>query len=236
MKPVARIINATTTALLAPRAEQEELFGIYQRRRANIPGWTDWPTFLFFKSALDELFRDQAPASGLRLLIAGVYHGLDLALIADLAERYHRGRDIALTGVDLFSAEPCADWPAEKRHLTWQEAFNCPPPSIEAARRNCPSAEIVQADATTFLNASPSRGHTKWHESPFHWVHIDTSHDEKTCRGEIAAAVCTQLPGTLLTGDDYTGPGNFACGVAAAVEAMLPTHHVLFNRTWLTQL
>jgi hypothetical protein len=229
MQPIPRIINATTLHVGDPGASD-----IYLAARSRIPGWTDYQTFAFFRAVLDELFRD--PDAIPRILIAGVYHGLDLALIDGLAARYHPNRSYLLTGVDLFSSAPCADWPEEVRHLSWEEAFHCAPPSIEAARHNSPRSEIVQGDAAELLATSRRRSGVLWHDTPFHFVYLDTSHDEKSVRAEIAATVTTHMPGTVLAGDDYTGPGSFICGVAKAVDYMLPNHHVLFNRTWLTAL
>jgi hypothetical protein len=70
----------------------------------------------------------------------------------------------------------------------------------------------------------------------FDFIYLDTSHDEGTVTEEIAAAKLVAMPDAILAGDDYTGPGNFKCGVELAVNALLPNHNVLFNRTWIAQL
>lgn len=221
MTPAASIINHVTTYGLDDVDHHR-----YSVRRAAIPGWSTPCHALFFKAVLAELFgreADYIPS----ILICGVYHGLDLALIADLAARHHRGREYRLTGVDLFSAEPCADWPAEKRGLTWQQAFGCEPPSIDAARRNCPSAEIVQASSIDYLAQ---------HAPKFDFIYLDTSHDEQTVRQELTVALINPTPGLLVAGDDYTADGGFIGGVATAVSAMLPNHIPLFNRVWLAEV
>lgn len=222
MKPVARIINdwASLASLDIPRERT-----IFDQHRRRIPGWTEYTQFLFFAAVLAELFREVRTP---RILICGVYHGLDLALIANIALRL--GRAIDLHGVDLFSAEPCADWPPGKRGMTWEQAFGCPPPSIEAARRNCPSALISQHSAETFIDC-----HLGVADRAFDFIYLDTSHDEKTVRGEIIAAK-RRTYGAILAGDDYTGPDSFNNGVESAVNALLPDHNVLFNRTWIAQL
>jgi hypothetical protein len=150
MKPVARIINRVSM-----ENEHESLieWGRIHSIIQRIPGWTKPEQALFFLAVLEELFRSERTP---RMLICGVYHGLDLALIADVAAAYF-GRSVELHGVDLFSAEPCADWPEEKRGMTWEQAFQCPPPSLDAARANCPGAQIYQNKASYHVECRPRR-------------------------------------------------------------------------------
>lgn len=215
MTPSARIINDLFLVGL-DAADQ----AAYTALRQKIPGWSTPLHQLFFKAVLNELFRWDSHSS---LCICGVYHGLDLALIADLAARHHPRHTFRLTGVDLFSSAPCDDWPADKRHLTWQEAFNCPPPSIEAARAACPTAKIVIARSADYL-----RTHTNMHQ----FVYLDTSHDELTLHSELEQ--CLAHGPRILAGDDYTsGSAGFECGVAKALDALLPDHQPIANRLWI---
>ena len=218
MTPTARIINDMFTVGLtdADRNAFSEL-------RSRIPGWSTPLHQLYFKAILAELARSPLKIDR-HICICGVYHGLDLAIIADLAARYHADLAFKLTGVDLFSAEPCADWPEEKRLLTWEEAFGCPPPSMEAAARNVPTAELAKSTAEAFLNERADE---------FGFIYLDTSHDEATVRAELKA-INAVLFGGLIGGDDYTdGGGGFDCGVARAVDALLPQHNVIANRLWI---
>jgi hypothetical protein len=217
MTPAARIINDMFLERLTP--EDEAAFS-YLRR--TIPGWSTPLHALFFKCVLKELFsRHENPA----LCICGVYHGLDLAIISDLAARYHVGRAYYLGGVDLFSSEPCDDWPAEKRGMTWEDAFGCAPPSMESAKKNAPGAEIIKARSTDYLAGS-------FFEAEF--IYLDTSHDEKTVTDELAAIGEVDATHTILAGDDYTGPeGSFECGVKTALDKILPHHNAIANRLWI---
>lgn len=214
MTPAARIINDMFLERLTP--EDEAAFS-YLRR--TIPGWSTPLHALFFKCVLKELFRTNSDPA---LYVCGVYHGLDLAIISDLARRHHAGREYWLSGVDLFSAEPCDDWPADKRGMTWEEAFNCPPPSMEAAKKNAPGAEIIKGRSTHHLPDLSIAAD---------FIYLDTSHDEKTVTDELAAIGETAA---ILSGDDYTGPeGSFECGVKTALDKLLPRHNAVANRIWI---
>jgi len=218
MKTIQSIIHRTTLACVSREGtrlpDAEKLI-------SRIPGWSYELHYLFFRSLLLSLNRP-------RILVCGVYHGLDLALIELAANA--TGRPIArIVGVDLFSSEPCADWPEEKRGMTWREAFNCEPPSETAARANAPTAEIVRSNSVDYL---------RQHASEFDVIFLDTSHDYETVRNEIGA--CSgrdDLAPFILCGDDYSGgPADCDWGVASAVEEMAPDHFALFNRIWLTEI
>jgi hypothetical protein len=208
---LARVVNGITSA------NHQLDAGAYAEARGAIPGWSQPFHFTFFGHILAAL------CDRPRILVCGVYRGLDLALITHAAKLL--GKEIALTGVDLFSAEPCADWPAEKRHLTWEQAFNCAPPSIEAARRNAPGADIIQASSIDYLRA---------HAQDYDFIYLDTSHDEQTVCEEIGA-IRSKLRTQLVAGDDYHQPGT-CWGVDRAVTRLFPSHVVFFNRIWLAQL
>lgn len=209
MNTQARIINRITHNIIRPMPEIQAFLDMQKR----IPGWSTWVTQLFFRSVLAE-------ESVRRVLVCGVYHGLDLALIQHLADTYHPERNIELTGVDIFSAEPCKDWPPDKLDMTWEQAFDCPPPSLKAAQENAPKARIHKTDSTAYL-----MGHAK----EFDFIFLDTSHDEQTVRQEVRAAMRNES--CILAGDDYYGPANW--GVDKAVGKLLPSHAVVFDRIWI---
>jgi hypothetical protein len=216
----ARIANSLT---LADHRRDE---AGYLDARRQIPGWSlpiHYTLFGHVLAALGAAKPSEALAKEgpLRILVCGVYHGLDLALIQHAARAL--GRKIELVGVDLFSDQPCADWPAEKRHLTWEQAFDCAPPSIVAARLNAPGAEIVQMDSVSYLMRHPGE---------FDFIWFDTSHDEKTVLNECVWGVDALREGGLVGGDDYYQPGTY-WGVDRAVAQVFPHHIALFNRLWL---
>lgn len=216
MNTQARILNRVSNALIRNNgADYAQLASL----RQTIPGWSNELHQIFFKAVL-------ADESVKSVLVCGVYHGLDLAIMRGLLDAHWPGRDVRLVGVDLFSAESCADWPPEKRHLTWEDAFNCPPPSIEAARRNCPKAEIIACSSVAYLGQCAGN---------FDFIYLDTSHDETTVAAEIGNSVKLHIDGQttprILAGDDYCGPAEW--GVDRAVNALLPQHAVLFDRIWV---
>lgn len=220
MTPTARIINAITSDNLTEADAAD-----FELRRKSIPGWSTLAHVAYFKAVLAELYLRRPFA---RVLVCGVYRGLDLAIIADLHKRNFGTLGLRLTGVDLFSSESCADWPEAKRGQTWEEAFGCAPPSLGKALENCPIAEIYKSDSVGFLRTRASE---------FDFIYLDTSHDFATVRAELAAIMETPRVAQLVGGDDYAeGNGGFDCGVAKAVETALPHHNALFNRVWLASL
>ena len=219
MKPIARIINQTTCGNLTAAD-----FAAYAELRLRIKGWPSLQHMAFFKAVLAELFSTEAVPS---LLVCGVYHGMDLAMIEGLAERHRPPRPMQLVGVDLFSSAPCADWPEEKRGMTWEQAFGCPPPSLEIAQRNVKRAQLVPVSSVDYLAR---------HSHEFDFIYLDTSHDEATVRSELTPILCNaRAPGLIIAGDDYSEQGGgFTSGVQRAVEGLLPEHNVLFDRIWIS--
>lgn len=221
MSPQTKIIATTTARLVHPAPED---YAFFNSVSSSTLGWSRFLHCAFFAAVLEHLFATQERPA---ILVCGVYRGLDLALIAGLAAKEYPGRRIDLHGVDLFSAGPCLDWPAEKMQLTWEQAFGCPPPSLEAAKIACPSASYHQMNSVEFL------GNTA---GAFDFIYLDTSHDEFTVRREIEETRASARPGLILAGDDYAGgAGQFENGVARALESLIPDHQPLFNRLWLAR-
>lgn len=180
----------------------------------NGKGWTTAGHFAFYEAALWEL--PFAP----RILVCGVYRGMDLRLIEYAGSI--AGRDPMLTGVDLFSDGPCEDWTEEQRKHTWEENGFGPPPSMDEAAKAAPRARLVKGNSIEFLRNTKER---------FDWIYLDTSHDRVTVLAEIEAAKPRLNDGGILSGDDYMGAENW--GVAEAVQMLVPHHVVLFNRIWI---
>lgn len=221
MKPAARIVNEMFKTGLTD-ADRMALHYL----RARIPGWSTDLHAVFFKAVLNELFHENSEPS---LCICGVYHGMDLAIIEYMAGMYHEGKTLRLVGVDTFSPDPCADWPDEKRGMTWRDAFNCAPPDMGAAIKNAPGAKIIKGTAVSHLIP---------HASDYHFVYLDTSHDYETVNCEISAvktgAILKDGRIPILAGDDYAeNGGGFECGVKRAVERHLPDHLAIGDRIWV---
>jgi hypothetical protein len=197
------------------RADRQKRF---EEIRAKVPGWSNVGHLVFFDAVMaNPAIKD--------VLVCGVYHGLDLLLLEEAAR--HAGRtDVKLTGVDLFSGKPCADWPLEKCGMTWQQAGFGEPPTLEQAWKNAPFAHIVQQDAARCMSQSPGE---------FDFAYLDTAHDEHTVRSEIRQARLAVRRSGMVAGDDYTGPDP-SWGVEKVVTEMLPHHGVMFERIWFANL
>ncbi len=186
-----------------------------------VPGWSDARHYAFFKLLL---------ASGVRdILILGVYRGRDMAFILDIAKRYHQGKFFRLTGVDKFSSGPCADWPEEKRGMTWEEAGFGPPPSIESARR---VLDAIRENNEVRLERCDDIKWLRECGQYYDAVHFDTSHDFETVAEQLGAVGAVCHADTLLCGDDYSNQGTW--GVKRAVEEGTRAHQVLFDWLWFS--
>lgn len=206
MMPIAaRLINRLTTELV-----DVQPFRVASR---NIRGWSRDHHYIFFRHLVAMPIRS--------VLVNGVYRGLDLHLL-QLAATSAR-KELSITGVDLFSAEPCADWTDEQRARgTWEANGFGPPPDMAVAQANAPGATVIKSDSVGFMQTTQER---------FDCVYLDTSHDEATVRAEIEASRRVLNPGGLLCGDDYIAQGGW--GVDLAVQALVPHHAVLFGSIWL---
>lgn len=180
-----------------------------------IPGWSVPEHLAFFESVVSN-------PDITDILVCGVYFGLDVMLIERAAQQV--GRKVRIFGVDLFSGAPCADWPADKRGMSWEAAGFGPAPTLDQANKNAPYALLIQSDAAQYMRTAPAA---------FDFIYLDTSHDAATVRAEINAATIALRPHGLLAGDDYTGPDP-SWGVADAVKELLPHHVTLFDRIWLS--
>ena len=221
MTPVSAILNEFTASLCDNKrfsGEVDESEAIVGR----IPGWSNAIHYLFFRALLTSAIRPP------RILICGVYHGLDLALIELAGTRtakYAQKSYETLVGIDLFSDQPCADWTDKQRERkTWKAAHGVTPPSIESARKNAPGAEVFASDSAAFIEKNGAL---------FDFLFLDTSHDLITVRREIRAMRSSGFRGVIAGDDYYHLPG---WGVRSAVEELIPDHVVLFNRIWLAQI
>lgn len=200
-----------------PRADIERAnFMVAQVQ--DIPGWSGSLHYLFFEACIR--FLPDNPS----ILMCGVYHGRDLFLLAAAAKFLKK--PVRLTGVDLFSNEPCADWTeAQKKIGSWELNGFGLPPSMEAAKRNCPEAEIIKTDSYEFMV-----GHSLDDVERFNLVYLDTSHDYESIMEEIVAA---KSIGQLISGDDYTGQPHW--GVKRAVDEAFSSRAVFGDCIWLAQ-
>ncbi len=185
------------------------------------PGWSDARQYLFFKSLLGAGVR--------RVLMTGVYRGRDLSFLCDVALRYHPKTRFEFVGVDKFDAGPCADWPENKRGLSWEAAGFGPPPDIDFARRmlehvrGINSIELIKGDAVEYMKNCGRF---------FDGVYHDTSHDFDTCSREFGAVSKVTHELSIISGDDYSNAGTW--GVKRAVEQHFKAHRVLFDWVWVS--
>jgi len=187
----------------------------------NIRGWSNRSHYWFFKSWMDA-FPDAKS-----VLIVGVYLGRDISFMCDAAG----SRPLQITGIDKFNAEPCDDWPQEKRHMTWEEAFNCPPPDMQTASKNISAYQrsnhevrLIKADDKDWLEGA---------NGAFDLIFLDSSHEFASINRQIRASHKLCHPFTIVSGDDYQNvqPG---WGVEDAVKQSFKNHYHLDYRIWFT--
>ncbi len=201
-----------------------------------IPGYSGYIHQAFFKMLLNE-------PNVNNILILGVYHGRDMALILDLAKRWRPTRPLYVWGVDKLTDAACADWPPDKLEMNWQQAgFGLPPASPYEIKRSLQRVvgplpdgidfNIVQSDDSVFLE-----GHAR-HALKFDAVYLDTSHDEKTCLRQIEQVKKVIAPGAFICGDDYSDDSNAPggnWGVKKAVNASFDRHELFGNWIWVVE-
>ncbi len=207
-------LQATILANAANLPEYLKRIGPINER---IRGWSNVNHYLFFKSFLDAFPEAKS------ILIVGVYLGRDIAYMLDAAGE----RSLNITGVDKFNAEPCDDWPKEKLGMTWEEAFNCPPPSITEAYKNLP----FHGTQNVTLHKADSRDWLESASGAYDLIFIDASHEYASVSREIRAVHKLCHPHTIISGDDYQNvqPG---WGVTEAVTEAFKSHYHLDYRIW----
>lgn len=190
---------------------------------AEVPGYSGGAHIAFWTALIER-------PNWSSLLMLGVYHGRDLALLCELARDYPE-RQFSFIGVDKFDDFACADWPAEKKKLGWEAAGYGLPPSYEAAQANIelhrpPNVTVVvfQADDAKVLNTKAK---------PFDVVYLDTSHDYETVRRQLSQMKSVCHSDTLICGDDYSDEGTW--GVKRAVTEAFVSHEVSAGWIWSAQ-
>jgi hypothetical protein len=185
----------------------------------KIRGWSNVSHYLFFKAWMDAFPEAKS------ILIVGVYLGRDISYMCDAAGN----RPLSITGVDKFNSEPCDDWPAEKRGMTWEEAFNCPPPDIEAARKNI--SEYQRGTHTVNLVKADDKDWLESASGAYDHIFLDASHEYASVSRQIRAVHKLCHPNTIVSGDDYANvqPG---WGVEDAVKQAFKFHHHIDYRIW----
>lgn len=183
----------------------------------RIRGWSNVNHYLFFKSWMDAFPEAKS------VLIVGVYLGRDISYMLDAAGE----RPLSVTGIDKFNAEPCDDWPEEKRGMTWEEAFNCPPPDQQKAYENINAAKhhkvtLIKADDKDWLEAA---------SGAYDLIFLDASHEYASVSRQIRAVHKLCHPFTIVSGDDYS-QAQAGWGVDTAVKAAFKSHHHIDYRIW----
>lgn len=185
----------------------------------RIRGWSNANHYNFFKSWMDAFPEAKS------VLIVGVYLGRDISYMLDAAG----DRPLNVTGIDKFNAEPCDDWPKEKLGMTWEQAFNCPPPDITQAQLNIAEymkpihrIELIKADDKDWLEAT---------NGAYDLIFLDASHEYASINRQIRAVHKLCHPFTIVSGDDYANvqPG---WGVEDAVKQSFKSHYHIDYRIW----
>jgi hypothetical protein len=215
-----------STAPRPPKPQTQMVIPSDEQRVADIsrviPGWSDMKQYAFFKALLTDnpQIRD--------VLILGVYQGRDIAFLLDVAARYFPHREIDIVGVDKFSAEPCDDWPEEKRGMTWEQAGFGPAPDFDRAVKNIApfratnrAAFLVREDDAKFLAET---------KLLFDFAYLDTAHDAATVKRQCEQVARVTRDNAIIAGDDYSNQGTW--GVAHAVSEMFNTHVIFAWWIW----
>ena len=187
----------------------------------GVPGYSGDKHFSFFKCLL-------AATEIKNILILGVYHGRDIALIADIAARHHPNRPFSIVGVDKFESTPCDDWPQASVGKTWEEAGMGRPPSLEEAERNL---EKYQKTADITLFKGTDEAFIQGTDRTFDFVYLDTSHDFATVWRQLRTIKRVCKADTLICGDDYSDGG--AWGVKRAVTLGFTKHACFTDWIWM---
>lgn len=201
-----------------------------------IPGWSNRIHQGFFKMLLAE-------PSVHDILMLGVYHGRDIAIILDLARRYRPDRKLTVWGVDKFSDTPCADWPKERTGLSWRAAGFGEPPAdgqeiADKLKVMFPPANreirftINRADDAEFI-AHRGNGDFPPH---FDAAYLDTAHDYHTVKRQCLTVPKICRPGAIICGDDYSDGGEHGTwGVVKAVTEVFPDHKLFGHWIWVAE-
>lgn len=193
----------------------------------SVQGWSNQKHIRFFTDRLAEL-ASTCP-NPVRILILGVYQGQDICIIRDIAERLHPAHQFEIVGVDKFNDEPCDDWPAEKRGMTWQQAFGCSPPCIDKAYQNI--GPLLKNVDCVLYPMTDELFLTTEGEGLFDMAYLDTAHDYATVRRQLRQ-IKTHLrtDSSIVAGDDYTDKDGW--GVKQAVSEGLKYYKVADGRIW----
>ena len=181
-----------------------------------IPGYSGHIQQGFFKMLL-------ADPKINNILMLGVYHGRDLAIIMDLARRWRPHVPTYVWGVDKFSNDSCADWPEDKKLMSWTQAgFGNPPAGVAQVKKNLAQAVGPLPDGHGFTAIESDDGeflslHTRSASAvKFDAVYLDTDHLEKTIYRQVLQSEKVMRQGGIICGDDYSNDGTW--GVKRAVD------------------
>lgn len=190
---------------------------------AEIPGWSRLAHYLFFRTLIEA-------CKPRRILICGVYHGRDICYIDRAWVNHGDGGPLEIVGVDLFSGEPCADWPEWHGNKSWETMGFGPHPTAQGARDNvdkwCRSkVRLYKANSIEFMRACKEQ---------FDVIYLDTAHDYQTVKDEIAAAKPLLAgPHAIICGDDYADTETW--GVKKAVGENFSNHAVIGGIIWVSE-
>lgn len=225
--------------MMTPKQVNFEDTTALERITRIIPGYSGIVQQGFFKMLLTD-------PSVNNILMLGVYHGRDIAIIMDLARRWRPHVPTHVWGVDKFSDDACADWPHHKKWMRWKEAgFGEPPCGVTRAKQNIAQAVGPLPDGQSFtVIESDDAEYLALHARAasaikFDAVYLDTSHDEATVERQLRQSLGVMRHDGILCGDDYSDESNSpggSWGVKKAVSAAYPYHTVFGNWIWYVKI
>lgn len=189
-----------------------------QHIATTVNGWSGLNHYLFFKSVF-------AACDFKTVLMLGVYNGRDISFLCDAAKE----KELQIVGVDKFSDTPCADWPEDKKVLSWTQAGFGDSPSVEIAQKNIERHATPKHQFRLIVSDDEP-----WLESvqgSFDFIYLDTSHDKQTVLRQLRQIKKLCAHHTIIAGDDYENIVS-TWGVKEAVSESFKRHHVLADTIW----
>lgn len=185
----------------------------------TIPGRADTINFVAYRELI-------CKSDIRKVLVIGTYMGRDIAYLMALAK--HANVQIELVGMDRFTDEPCADWPEEKKTLSWEMAGYGPSPDINETMRYLNDYGVT---ANIRLIKGRDEEYLVSCSEDFDLIVLDTALDYNTIKRQIACSKKLLRPQGYLVGSGYLGVN----GVRAALSESFKSYWLVENDVWLVQ-
>jgi len=162
------------------------------------------------------------------ICICGVYYGRDIAYIKNINNSLYN-RNIKITGIDLFSDDPGADWEEHKKNMTWEEFCGMPSPTKEKAENNLKKLNLFDNNITLIKNKDSD--FLEQTNEQFDFIYLDTAHDYNTVKVSIDKSINKLNNFGIIGGDDFADSSTW--GVKSAVEKSFYKYE-LIGSCWYT--